>query len=145
MAYAADTDIQAEFKSITFSGNASVSTADVTEFISQEEAALNAAVSTVYATPITSTNGVKIMKLMTTLMVKARIMDILPVKTGNADVEQGNPADALRERVGDMLKRILNKTLLLADATLSETSGGVKDYNSSNDIEQKWQRDVDQW
>lgn len=78
MAYAGTTDVQSEFKKINFADtDAVVSTSEVTEFIAQEEAALNAEVGTVYVVPITDSGGISLMKRMSVFMVKARVLDLL--------------------------------------------------------------------
>lgn len=145
MAYTTVSAIQDEFKNITFSASTYPTSTAVSEFITQEEYLLDAEVGTVYTTPITGTMALSVMKLMSTLMVKARVMEILTVKTGSSDEDQGNPADDLRQRVRDMLDKIKSKLLILSDETLLETSGGVRDYNSNNDITQTFKATTDQW
>ncbi len=137
--------VQSEFKGVTFAAGTAVTTDDVDEFIIQEEFSLEGELSTVYNVPITGSQSISIMKRMSTLMVKARIMDILPVKTGKSEVDQGNPADGLRKIVSDMLEKLREKKMLLPDATLKESSGGVKSYTSENEIDHIFQRDIDQW
>lgn len=148
MSYAVFGDIQAEFKDITFASTTAVTDANVTEYIAQEEAALEAEVATIYVTPITGTKAISIMKKMTTLMVKARILDILPVKTGNRNPDQEDPADKLREQVmgeNGMLAKIKSKLLILVDATLLESTGGVKSYAVNNDLDHTFHRDTKEW
>jgi hypothetical protein len=133
--------VQAEFKDITFSASTKVTTDDVTEFILQEEYALEGEVAQVYEIPVTGTRALAIMKLMATLLVKARILDILPVKTGNETTEQGGPGDKLRERVNAMLEKIKKKELILTDGTLEESSGGIRSYTSDNVVARTFSRD----
>lgn len=145
--YAAVADIQAEFKSIDFSATgAAISTADATEFITQEEAGLESEVSSVYSVPITGTKAIAVMKLMTTLMVKARILDILPVKTGSRPPEQGeSESEKLRTRVTDMVEKIRKKEMMLIGAVLLESSGGIKSYAVDNDLDHTFLKGEDQW
>jgi hypothetical protein len=140
--------IQSEFKSVTFGASTAVTSTDVDEFITQEETALEAEVGTIYAIPITGAAGISIMKLMATLMVKARIVDLLQVKTGDAKADQVNSGEPLRDRVhGDngLLTKIVSKKLTLTGATLVESSGGVKSYAVDNDLTPEFQSGVDQW
>ena len=145
MAYTSATAVQSEFKSITFSTSTAVTTADVTEFIAQEEAALDVEAGTVYTTPITGTNALAVMKLMATLMVKARVLDILPVKVGSDGAEQDSGSKALRDRVSAMIERIKSKSILLADATLLQSSGGVRSYANDNALTQVFKRETQSW
>jgi hypothetical protein len=145
MAYASVADIQSEFKSITFGSSNAIGSATVLSWIAQEEAVLNAQIGTIYSTPVTATQAVLVMQSMSILVVKARIMDTTMVKTGDKKAEQGNPGDSLRKKVQDMITSILNKTLLLSDATLRDASVGVKSYNNDNNIEQIFKKDSRQW
>lgn len=142
MAYATYTDVQSEFKQIDFTASNSVlSTTEVAEFITQEEALLDGEVSQIYEIPVTGSQSISMMKMMTILMVKARIVDILAVKVGTSSPEQGSSGDALRTRVEKMLEKIKKKTLLLPDATLLSSTGGIKSYNVDNDITPLFERE----
>lgn len=150
MAYTDITAIQGEFKSVTFSATTAVTTDDIARFISEEEAFLDAHVGTIYTTPVTGTEALKIMKLMSTLLVKARILDILEVKTGKTDEDQGGgAAEKLRDRILNedtgILSLIKKKLFLLSDATLVSSSGGVSSYTQSNSLTSQFQKGVDQW
>lgn len=144
--YAAVTDIEAEFRSLIASAGESVTTAKVTEWITQEEAALDGQVGTIYSTPVTGAQGIAIMKLMTTLMVKARITDMLPVKTGTRPPDQGkSEGELLRERVDKMLEKILKRDMVLPGAPLAQSAGAVSSYTEDNDIEREVFKDEDNW
>lgn len=151
MAYIAQSDVVSEFKELTVSSSSAITPAKIAAFISEEEAILNGEVGTIYVVPIASTasSSFLVMQMMSKLLVKARILDQLFVKSGNPDVDQGNPADELRARVLDkdtgMLSRIKNRMLLLEDATLKEASAGVKSYNNSNSQSPVFRKGVNQW
>lgn len=146
MPYTVATDIESEFKSITFGSDTAVTLTQVNEFIAQEEAAIDAEVGAVYVVPVTQgPQAVSLMKLMSQLMVKARVLDKLYVKTGDQKADQGVTSVDLRKRVADMLKRIVKKEVPLLGASLISTVGGVKSYTSDNNKEHIFQRDVDQW
>ena len=147
MAYVTEALIEAEFKDIDFNASSAVTTSDITEFITQEEALLNAQVGTVYSVPIASASSpisFNICRLASTLMVKARILDILYVKS-NTEADQENTGDAIRLVAQGMIDKILSKTLLLYDATLAVGSGGVSSYASENSYAGKFTMDDDQW
>jgi hypothetical protein len=143
--YAAVSDVQAEFKSLSAGSTNPISDTDVTSFITQVEAWLEGEIAGIYSVPITGTKSIAIMKYMTILQVKARIMDILPVKVGNPLPNQGNPATELKEQVKAMLENIKKKTMLLVDATLANTTGGVQSYAVENSLEHINKNEEDQW
>jgi hypothetical protein len=132
MAYTTEALIESEFKSVDFGASTAITSSDITEFISQEESLLNARLSGRYVMPTTGTEAVKIMRRLSTMMIKARVLDILEVKTGDTTPDQGMPGDGLRKQVDDIVKMILEGDMDLVDATLSEASEGVSDYNSRN-------------
>lgn len=151
--YASSSDIASEFKSIDFSAsNAVISTTEVNNFIDQEEAAIESEVATVYTVPVTGSKAIQLMKLMTIMMVKARILDILTVKSGKQTTDQGGSTSLdLRKRVfggegeDGMIQRIRKKDLRLVDAILAETTAGVTSYNVNNNITPIFKRDCAQW
>ncbi len=144
--YAVAADVESEFRSINFSAaDAALSIDEITEFIGQEEAAIEALISGVYSTPITGSKSISVMKLMTVLMVKARVQDILAVKVGSPKPEQGNGSIELRARVMDMIDRLQNRTMQLVDATLANAGGGVQSYASENEVTRAFSRDEEQW
>lgn len=153
MAYATHSDVSAEFKGITFSASTAITSTEVTEMISQEEATLDARLSKRYVTPITGTEALKIMKRLSIQMTKSRIVDILQVKTGDAKVDQGSSGFPIREQVEALLKMIIAGEMDLTDATLREASQGVSSYNSENIVHptptpstyRTFTRDSDAW
>jgi hypothetical protein len=154
VAYTTAAAIQAEFKSLTFSGTTAVTSDDVTEFIAQEEAALDGRLAKKYVVPITGTEALKVAKMLSTLYVKARIMDILAVKTGDPKADQGSTGSSLRKRADEMVKQIVDGSFKLTDATSAESTDGVADYVSGNldegdceppSIARTFRRDFTQW
>ena len=137
--------VEFEFKDISFDTNTAVTSSNVNEFIAQEEALLDAELSAVYIVPITASASLPIIKNLATLRVKARLLDILYVKTGNPDVDQGSGAEGIRTHVKEILDRINSQALPLPGAVLVEATGGVKSYTSTNGLTHTFQRDVDQW
>lgn len=144
--YTSVSAIQSEFKSVTFTTTSAVTTDDVNEFINQEEAALESEVCSIYSVPIVSDRGVAMMKLMATLMVKARIVDILQVKTGDAKADQASSGQPLRDRVKELMDKIISKKVQFSsDEPLVQSSGGVQSYASSNDLTPEFRSGEDQW
>lgn len=146
MAYTSVSAIQDEFKGVTYSATSTPTSDQVTEYIAQEEAKLDAKVSKRYTVPVTAgTGAVAIMKSLATLLVKARILDRNAVKTGDADTEQGLPGDPFRKQVEDMIGGIVDGSINLDGATSSEVGAGVVDYNSANDVAPTFERNTTQW
>lgn len=133
-----DDGIEAEFKGISFTASGAVlSSARVAAIRTEEEAILNGVVGQVYQIPIaaSASEAFAIMRGLSRMSVKARIVDILAVKTGNPDTEQGSPSEDLRTRVSDMLKLILDKSMELPGATPIQSGGAVHSYTAENDLQ----------
>ena len=139
--------VQAEFKSVQFTALTTITSTDVEGFIAEEEAHLDGEISAVYSVPVTGSQAVSIMKKLATMRVKARILDILPVKTGKGDADQGAPGDGLREQVEKTLTKIIEKKMILPGATLRESSAGVKSYAVDEDLDHEFpaESDTDVW
>lgn len=145
MAYTTSDDIVAEFKDIVFSSATSVTLTNISEFIVQEEAYLDAELATIYVVPITDTPATTVMKMLSTFLVKARVLDILQVKTSVAKVDQGYSSKFYRDRVDSILEKIKKKKMILEGATLLESSGGVKSYAVENDLCHVFKKETEQW
>jgi len=78
--YADVADIESEFKNITFSSGFAVTDTEVTAFIVQEEAIINATISNRYVTPITGTDPIEVMKSITIVFVAYRVAKIINLK-----------------------------------------------------------------
>jgi len=151
MSYAHAEDVQAEFKSITFDTDTAVTVNAVQDIIAQEEAKINGLISGLYVTPIDRTASpiaFAVIKSISIMASKARIVDILTVKTGKAEVDQGSGGKELYDKVfGDkgIIEQIKARQLILIDAVASGSRFGVRDYNSQNNIQNIFQRDKRQW
>lgn len=150
--YADVSDVQTEFKSVTFSGSSAVTSTAVTGFINQAEAWIDAQIGTVYTTPVSGSSSLLILKMTTVQLVKARITDILQVKTGDVKVDQAASGKDMREAAEKMIKDLKDKQFILKDATLIRSSGGVNSYGSANATDQNgsttdniFQKGMRQW
>ncbi len=144
--YAAYTDIQSEFKSLTFTSSTNPSQSVVEGFISQASAKINSIVQKAYNTPVSSTvspNSSLLLKEICIKLVKYRIEKVLRLQTGTK-LEQEEPANLRKEAIDDLNELVDDK--LLADAVLKTTGGsGVEDYNYNNSIEQSFDVTKEQW
>ena len=143
MAYSTNSDVQSEFKNLTYSSGG-ITSAEVDEFIDQEDAFIDGIVGRKYTTPITGTYALRIIKNISIQLVTSRIKRILAVKTGIPETEQDSSGN-LFGQAKTKLDDIAAGRLLLSDATLGNTSDGVDSFAVSDDLEHIFKRDVQQW
>lgn len=151
MAYATVGDIQSEFREISFdddSGDA-ISEAEVTEFIDQEEAIINATISNRYEVPVTGAESLKILKMISIAYVAYRVAKILNLKD-DLPIPKGFVPQTLNEgsafvKAQKQLMAIQSGKIILNDAVARSTGQGVKSYNAENSISSLWERDKKQW
>ncbi len=143
MAYSTNSDIQSEFKSLTYNSNG-ITSAEVDGFIEQEDAFIDGIVGRKYETPITGTYALRIMKTISVQLVASRVKRILAVKTGIASTDQDSMGD-LFQMAKTKLDDIAEGRLILSDATLARASDGVDSFAVSDDIKHIFKRDEQQW
>ena len=149
MSYADVADIQSEFKKITFSSDFAVTDTEVTAFIAQEEAIINATISNRYVTPITGTDAEEILKKITIAYVAYRVAKIINLKKDVPIPEKFVP-QTLNEggafRIANkQLQDIQSGKIILGDAEQRSNEQGVKSFNAINNVEPIWIRDKKQW
>lgn len=148
MSYATTSDIQGEFKNITFSGSTAVTSTQVSGFLTDADAMINARLAPKYQVPITGSNSLVIVKLIAIKLVKHRILEIIKVKTGKTSEDQDSQGKkTLEEQAFDLINDIVKDKLLLTDATLATTADGVRSYSNDNadSIPYVFQRGSKQW
>jgi phage gp36-like protein len=146
MAYCTQGHIESEFKDITFGAATPITDSDVARFIAEADAEIEGVLSQKYVVPVTGTTALIILRQISIMLVKARIQEILQVKTGQSDSEQEattNPAKKAR----DTLDLIQKGKMGLVDATIATTGDGVRSYTSENSttFEPTFKRDQEQW
>lgn len=154
MAYATVSDIESEFKNLSVSlGEDALSASEISEFIEQEEAVINATVSNRYEIPVTGTEALKIMKSISIAYVAYRVATILNLKKDVSvllsvkdkfipqELNQGSKFKIAKKQ----LEAIQSGRLILIDATARSLEQGVKSYNAINSITPLWERDTKQW
>ncbi|MGY5854064.1 MAG: phage protein Gp36 family protein [Candidatus Thorarchaeota archaeon] len=149
MAYATTANIASEFKNITFDATSAVTDTEVSSFIEQEEAVIDATISNRYEVPITGTSALKILKSVSIAFVAYRVAKILNLKKDVPIPEKFNP-QVLNEGSAFMkakktLSKIQSGGIVLNDAVARSLGQGIKSYNSENDIGPLWERDTKQW
>ena len=133
--YAQETDIQGEFKSLTFSTTSTPTLAQVGRWIDEEEAKAEASVGMKYAVPITGTKALLMMRTIVIGLVAGRVKNTIAVKSGADAANQGkvSDGDAMIKRSLDMLKSIRDGDIILADATIRSSADGVSSFNVDNE------------
>lgn len=142
MAYCTYTDVQSEFKSMTFSASTAVTDTEVTEFIVQSDAVINSYVSSRYQVPVTGSSALSFLKWISIQIVRERIIKILASKTGVVEPDQ---LEAEKPMWQVLLEDIRKGALQLVGATLVNTGGGVRSGNVENGITQTFDVTAQQW
>lgn len=149
MSYATATDVQSEFKNLKLDGVSSVTTDEVTEFIEQEEAVINATISNRYEVPITGTEALSVLKNITIHYTAYRVAKILNLRK-DMPIPEKFVAQALNEgnafkQAQKLLFEIRDGKIILKDAAALSTTQGIESYNAKNSINPIWERDTKQW
>lgn len=149
MAYAVFGDIESEFKNLSLTTGHALEEAEIIEFISQEEALINATISNRYETPITGTEAVKVMKSISIAYIAYRVAKILNLKK-DVPIPKGFVPQQLNEgsafvKARKQLEAIQSGKIVLNDAVARSAGQGVKSYNAENSISSVWERDTKQW
>lgn len=147
MAYTTVAEIQADFKSMTFSPTSNVTDSAVTEFIVEADSLINSYVGTVYVVPVTTGDGLNLLKLLSRSLVSARIKRIMEVKQDKNPDPSQNVLGVLLSPTAVMkiLTDIKSQTAALAGAVLLAASGGFFSANVSNDVCPRMKKDEKQW
>ncbi len=137
-AYAQLSDIQGEFKSVTFDTTSTPTATQVDDFIDEEESTVESSVGMKYTIPVSSTASPKAFKLVRKLvkrLVAGRIKNIIAVKSGSQDANQGkiSDGDALIADAQKTLLAIRNGDIKLVDGVLASTNDGVRSFNVDNE------------
>lgn len=147
MAYTTYTEVQSDFKDITFDNNSNVTSSDVTQFIAESDSLINSYVGQTYSVPVTSGDGLTFLKLLSRSLTSARIKKILEVKQEKSTDANQNVLSVLLppSMVMKLLKDIAEKNMKLDGATELVSGGGFYSYNASNDIEPVMLKGEKQW
>jgi phage gp36-like protein len=148
MSYATVADIESEFKSIDFTTGALV-TSEVTEFLNQTDALIDAYLNQRYVLPITDADSLLILKKIEIDFVAYRVAKILNLKKeiplpDKSVIQDLNNAASFKQSK-ELLEKIFDGEVILPGATPKASSGGFSDYNSANSIEPIFERDTKQW
>lgn len=148
MAYTTYSEIEKDFKDQSFSDTTgNVRQADVTGFITEADALINAYVGTRYTVPVASGDGLNLLKLLSRSLVTARIKKILEVKQEKSTDANQSAVGVLLSvtKVMEILNDIQSGKLALAGASALLSSGGFYSKNAACDVEPVIKKDEKQW
>ncbi len=148
MAYSTYTDVQSDFKDQAFasmSGN--VTREDVTQFIVESDALINAYVGSVYVIPVAAGGGLELLKLFSRSLTAVRVKRVLEVKQQLSPEANQNILETLLSpsQVLKQLELIQKKNIVLEGATPLVSSGGFFSKNAHCDVEPVIKKDEKQW
>lgn len=148
MAYTTYTEIEADFKEQSFHASEGfVKQGDVTQFIVEADALIDAYVGMKYTVPVTSGAGLNLLKLLSRSLVAGRIKKILEVKQEKSTDANQNVLSVLLSKtdVMQILKDIRNGDLTLAGASNLVSNFGFANKNVENEVEPVIEKDEKQW
>lgn len=125
--YSSVADIEGEFKALQFTSQSAVTSNQVTDWIKQESAYINAKISLRYVTPVTDTyeEAFLLLKRICIFRVSERVKNKLEVKSGNNQTDQEvKQANYTRTPNTDLLD-IAEGRLILKSVPLVASSGAV--------------------
>lgn len=144
MPYCTYTDVQSEFKDITFTTATKVTPAEVAEFIVQADALIDTEIGSRYIVPVTAnTTTVSLLKSISIALVRERILPIIATKTGDDETTQ-DPSKKNLINPLKLLERIAKGDLKLAGAT-ETSSNGVSSYAVDHKTKHVFKKGCDQW
>lgn len=145
MSYVTQEMVEGEFRGIDFSASkTAISTDDLNRFIVEADMEINSRLAVKYATPVTDSNALIIVRRISIKLIKHRIEGILAVKNPSTKIEQGD-AKTLRDEALEELADLASGKSILIGATLLTTADGVKSYTSSSSYERKFNSCKEQW
>ena len=144
MAYSLNTDVTDEFKSLDTTGL--ITTAKIDEWISQSDEFIDGQIGLIYETPVSAsaTKSLKILKQISIGLVAQRIAFILETKSITPKGDQAIPKNLI-EQAEKRIQMIVDRKLLLSDATQLSTHQGVKSFTNDNVVPRKFDIDIAQW
>ena len=125
--YCTTYDVEGEFKAVQFTSSSAVTSAQVTDWIKQETAYINAIISLRYATPVANTyeEAFLILRRICTFRVAERVKNKLEVKTGNNQTDQEVKQANYTRTPNTDLRDIAEGRLLLSGVPLVSETGAV--------------------
>jgi len=144
MAYSTSTLVASEFKSIEISTTTKITTAEVTQWIVEADEYIDGRIGLIYSTPVTGTKSLEILKTISIGLVAQRLAHAMEMKNITPKGDQAVPKDLIAE-AKERLQMIVERKLLLSDATAISSTQGVKSYSGSNTVTRTFDQSKTQW
>lgn len=147
-AYCQVSDVQSDFKSISFTSGSNVTDAAVTGFITEASALIDSYVGQRWVTPISGDAGsLALMSLYCRTLVSERIRGIMANKqTTNADANQEVRGVGYKTSdVMQALKDISTGLIQLSGASLVNANASFKSNNFDRGIQARFHKNRRQW
>lgn len=148
MAYSVAADIQAEFKNIDFAATgALVTTAKISDWILEADALINSYVGMNYVVPVTTGDGLSLLKMFSRILVSDRVHGVLEVKQlqNTRPNQLPNKPNLTSRDIIKELEKIKSGEIALIGATPTVASSGFSSFNVLNGIEPVMKKDTVQW
>lgn len=142
MAYSTNQDVIDEFKSLDTTGK--ITTAKIDKWITQADALINGRIGLIYEVPVVGLESLEILKEISIGLVAQRIAYVLETKSITPTGDQVIPKNLILE-AKERLQMIVDRLLILSDATQKSTHAGVKSFTSDNTIRRTFDATKDQW
>ncbi len=125
--YCSIDDVEGEFKALQFTSQSAVTSNQVTDWIKQESAYINAKISLRYITPVTTTyeDAFLILKRICVFRVAERVKNKLEVKSGNNQTDQEVKQPNYTRTPNTDLLDIAEGRLVLLNVPLVAANGAV--------------------
>jgi hypothetical protein len=125
--YANTQDIEGEFKATQFTSSSAVTNNQVTDWIKQETAYINAVIAVRYVTPVTTSyeEAFLILKRICTYRVSERVKNKLETKSGINQTDQEVKAPNYTRTPNADLRDIAEGRILLKDVPLISSTGAI--------------------
>ncbi len=145
MSYCAAADVQAEFRELKIDSGSTLSTAQLTAFIAQSDAEIDSALAVKYQVPITGTQALLIVQMLSVWLTKDRIKGKLELK-GGADAKTNQELGIdYRKKAMEELKAYAAGTKKLVGATYATTADGVRSFTNDNSTPNIFDVGTKQW
>lgn len=148
MSYCTVSDVQADFKTITFTSTSLVTSVAVTQFITEADALINSYVGQRWTTPITAdATSLALMSLLSRTLVSSRVKGILENKqVTNTDANQNVKGNEFTVKdVLSMLAEIKAGNVQLSGASLLLANAAFYSNNQSRNIQPKFHKNRKEW
>ena len=148
MAYTTYTEIQGDFKNLTFDATVgNIIQSEVTQFIVEADALINSYVGAKYSVPVAAGDGLNLLKMLSRTIVTLRIKAVIEVKQSSNTAANQNAVSTLMSmsQITKMLEQIKAGQVKLAGATPLVSGGGSYSSNYANDIQPTIKKDSKLW